>query len=493
MAWDVTVKENATIEDTLRLIVQAVNQCSQEPYAREVANALHTSDTLTFLKKLFAFVKQNVQYVNDTDGIERVYTPDRTIREGKGDCKKMTVLIASVLKAAGIEPILKHVVYGPAEKWTHIYTIVSTVPGWPVSRSQYYVLDPTIPNGKFNDEVSYKSGMMMNLNGQTSKPMDLHMMGKGYMNSEGGMPFSKDIANCHDSMKMAGDSLLSGPTLVGRKHILQNLAHKIHPEVLNHIKKGVTPHQAVTAALFPGGRPAIADKTANIPYEQQRGAFLQLIRNNVDGIATHLLAALGQDPKALDNIWHIVGGDATALKKEVLAAAKKPPTPSDSEKTAGGTLIGKGFFKKLLHGAATILHAVAPVVNAIIPGAGVALNNIAAKAENVAADIPTKDAKGNLLPPPPHADIPIDKNGIPFGHAEGKGAGAHHGAVFGVEPGKPLLTATKVWLWGSFQIMGMKHVYTFTHTMDIVAGLCLTSAVLVSAILSTKLLKHGRI
>lgn len=171
------VKQNATVDDTLRTIVNAVNQCKQSAFIQQVVaeiSKLHNpqTDKLGFIRELFAFICRNLTYKLDINGIEEVWTPELTMREKIYDCKKGSVFIASVLAAAGIEPILKHVYYaspgGGVENWTHIYTIV------PNPDTNNYITVDTTNDCRFNTEVNYKTGTLYFLNG---KKMELHMMG----------------------------------------------------------------------------------------------------------------------------------------------------------------------------------------------------------------------------------------------------------------------------------------------------------------------------
>ena len=111
----------------------------------------------------------------------------------------------------------------------------------------------------------------------------------------------------------------------------------------------------------------------NIPLEQQRGAFLELVKNNVDGIATHLGAVMGTNLQALDKIWLPLGGDINVLKATIIEGSKNTPHISGPEEEIGKKKFNLANF---LHGASGILHAIAPIANAIIPGAGLALGGL---------------------------------------------------------------------------------------------------------------------
>lgn len=391
IGFEKVIKKNGDVFDTLSLIASVINKHYNDAFIKKIVDKLGpVTDKNVFIRKLFDYYCRNVKYELDSKGTEMVWTPERIIHEGKGDCKKAATFLSCVLKAAGIEPVLKHVYYNDSDSYTHIYVIVPNP-----DLDHYITLDPT-NNCQFDKEVSYKSAVLYFLNG---KKMELKYMGapKNVFNS---LPFSEDLGTgCHT---MLGD--IEG--------LADNIGGPAHAPVKRDNLKKLVPD-----------KPHLHEATKNIPIQDQRGAFLELIKNNVDGIASHLALALGTNTKGLDEVWKAVGGDINELKKQIILAAKKPPISSDSENISGPEYIGKGFFKKLLHGASVVLHAIAPAVNAIIPGAGGVVDRLADKAEFVSSRIPTRDAQGKIVPPPP---LPSDHSGykdpIP---------GLNHGNVIG--------------------------------------------------------------
>ena len=185
MAFHFTIPQ-ASIQDTLRYIINFINKYSADSFAADFAKQLDPSgDKQQFIKRLFDYICQNGYYKLDEDGEEEVWTPAKTIRtrndQGKFqyDCKKITILIGSVLKAAGIEPVLKHVYYsdgqGGFKDYTHIYIIVP----YP-DMDHYLTVDPT-NNCQWNTEVDHDKATLYFLNGtkQETAPMNLHLMGNG--------------------------------------------------------------------------------------------------------------------------------------------------------------------------------------------------------------------------------------------------------------------------------------------------------------------------
>jgi len=415
MAYEQLISADGTIDDTLSTLVDTINEESKSKFCIDAARLLGPTTPLPdFLRRVYDYVQANVRYQldgNTTDGKEfkeEIWTPAKIVAVGRGDCKKMATLIGCILKAAGIEPILKHVempsVHGEENDYTHIYVIVPNP-----DLSNYIVLDTTpetdmdgniVRPAMFNEECKYQDGQLYFLNQQA---MEVWKMGAKRTGANNSDPVFMD------SLTTASGQLIDNMQMGG---VFQ---HLLHPKVAEMLKKGLPHHLAVQNVLAEKfGHYKNAPKVANIPFEQQRGALLQLIDHNYQGIATHLANAMAIKPDVLDEVWHIMGGDILGIKNAIIAAAKKEPAMEEGEsnispshKNVSG-LFKKGFFKKILHGAAQVLHFVAPIANAIIPGAGGVLNGIANKADKAAEILPTPPA---AAPAPPVADIPKDPGG----------------------------------------------------------------------------------
>lgn len=167
MAWKVVVKTDFDVDDTIKLIVDTVNEYSTSEFVEKLKNKLlkKSSSLNSFLHHLFDYVCNNVEYQLDPPTDERVTTPERLIRDGIGDCKKMTTLIASVLKAAGITPLLKVISYD-GTNYEHIYVIV------PDENKGYITLDP-VNNCKYNAEIPHKKAKVIDLNNKEMPTLSL--------------------------------------------------------------------------------------------------------------------------------------------------------------------------------------------------------------------------------------------------------------------------------------------------------------------------------
>ena len=322
MAFDILVKQNATVDDTLQLIVNAINVCSKSPFVKQIVqeiSKLHSpvTDKPGFIKALFDWACRNGKYQLDIPGIEEVWTPELTTREQRFDCKKITVLISSVLEAAGIPPIAKHVYYagpdGQLENFTHIYTIVpaSSLRGPGASTADfvlqpYITVDPT-NNCEYNKEVASTKQTLYFLNG---KKMELHMMGKAPAR-RGAINTSSFTSGVNTTACRIEDDM--------RSIVCRN------PEAQAQTISGSNKYFSFTTAE------AIAHAAKIGPYAIPRNAFLGLLYLGKLLAKTplrlrltdHIAKSWNRDPNKFRKMWWKLGGEAdasavrTALQKVI--------------------------------------------------------------------------------------------------------------------------------------------------------------------------------
>jgi hypothetical protein len=328
MAWEKTISRNASTQDTINLIIETINKYSNSAFIEKLSNTLNPlTDKEAFIKRLFFYVCENVKYKLDAAGVEKVYTPERTIREGEegGDCKKMATLIAAVLKHIGIEPLLKHVEF-ENENFTHIYVIIPTGGG------KYITLDPV--NGcLYNKEVKYDKGTIYNLKGQK---MELKQMGKtpipfnmkqasfvsGLYHSAATIDNDiSSLAGCESCGQTEGstieESLFSDVDIITNGN--RPGATRLTPEPMAGIGKG-----RKSKAERIEQRKKLVSKFKQIGLGAPRLAFLAVLRLNPMKLANKLAKAIVTNPTAVSSLWTKLGGKPEELKKMVILATKTP-------------------------------------------------------------------------------------------------------------------------------------------------------------------------
>lgn len=311
----------ASMQDTLRYILNFINKYSTDPFVIQLAKEFNPAgDKQEFIKRVFDYICENGYYQLDKEGEEEVWTPAKTIsaRNAAGkfqyDCKKITILLGSVLKAAGIEPVLKHVMYsdgkGGFEDFTHIYIIVP----YP-DLEHYLVVDPT-NNCMWNTEVDHAKGNLYFLNGQTqSAPMNLHLIGNNNKSSSSLLQmFGESAGQVEDTMcEIVG---CPHPTMDAQSVGGSNTYFSFTTaENLAHIAK-VVAYAPVRAAFL--GLLYLGKLLANTPVKLN--------------LASHIAYAWNANPSAFRKFWWLQGGEAdasviqTALKKIVGGVIYGPPS-----------------------------------------------------------------------------------------------------------------------------------------------------------------------
>lgn len=87
--------------------------------ALSLVAGLQPKDYAGEVRALHAFVRDQVRYVRDVNGVETVQTPERTLANGQGDCDDKSTLLASMLEAIGFKTRFEAVGFQPG-RWSHV-------------------------------------------------------------------------------------------------------------------------------------------------------------------------------------------------------------------------------------------------------------------------------------------------------------------------------------------------------------------------------------
>jgi hypothetical protein len=66
----------------------------------------HGTDTTCVVNSLFYLVADNISYVSDPRGVEKIQSPDETVSIGGGDCEDLAILLISYLENLGVKTYL---------------------------------------------------------------------------------------------------------------------------------------------------------------------------------------------------------------------------------------------------------------------------------------------------------------------------------------------------------------------------------------------------
>lgn len=323
MAFQIDIKDNATTQDTVNAIIEVINKTSKEGFVPELAKAFNPNGSkLEYIKRLFDFICNKVDYEMDPPGWEKIYTPAKLFLTAKGDCKKMTTAIGAVLKAAGIEPLLKVITYDGAS-WAHIYIIAKI-------NEKYYILDP-VNNKRFDSEINHKLAAVYNLAGnfKIMPGNKLSILGSRNNNSlfnsfnDGINDLSGDLDSASSSVgSMFGmsETSLSGPEI---EDILAHFETTLSPglsgmgklKILSKLKN------ALTKVVKVGVKVSAAPMRASVLGIILLGKALE--HSPLKMNLAHNLAKTWQadNGKKLSDLWTKFGGDPKQLKATISKAS----------------------------------------------------------------------------------------------------------------------------------------------------------------------------
>lgn len=114
---------NAGIRQTLRRMAQIAKGYKTAPLIRETAlkvlSRVPEKKWRLEIAALLQYVQEHIRYTRDVVGVETLQTPVQTLRLAQGDCDDQSILLASLLMAAG-HPA-RFVALGPEpDTYTHV-------------------------------------------------------------------------------------------------------------------------------------------------------------------------------------------------------------------------------------------------------------------------------------------------------------------------------------------------------------------------------------
>lgn len=160
-----TLQTNPSITDTMRhmanMIVKHKHQ-TKKLYAHLTKDKPSNAE---FLKSLFDFQYQHIQYKEDEPGKEQLRQPNAAWRDRATgiDCDCYSIFTATtILHHPTLIPVLR-VVRQPSKKtYHHVYVVVPKTPNADLNvRANYWVIDPVLD--RFDTEVKYAEKLDLNM------------------------------------------------------------------------------------------------------------------------------------------------------------------------------------------------------------------------------------------------------------------------------------------------------------------------------------------
>lgn len=119
---------------TLRLMGKLVRAARTDPAIREkAADLVADIPGQAFreeVRRLFGFVRDEIRYLGDVNGVETIQAPDVTLQNRHGDCDDKATLLAALLESIGHPARFVAVGFTDPYSYDHVYVESRIGPDW---------------------------------------------------------------------------------------------------------------------------------------------------------------------------------------------------------------------------------------------------------------------------------------------------------------------------------------------------------------------------
>jgi hypothetical protein len=292
---------------------------------------------------VWKYVRENVKYKRDPDGIQVIQHPPALIRRGLktnggGDCKSMSLCISSILSALNVKNVqLRYVSFKPDFVPTHVYSIFEY-------NNRIVPVDSVLTKFDYEKPFTYKKDYKMNvyqlsgvsdskyliqlqrnLNAQKDGSFCKFLIQKEIRKTKG---MNDPIINLNPIQFKNYERKLISHINAHEKNKKFGLCYDLKRQELNNLRNNQVTLAIAGDEEFIGkagrGREKLKkafSKVKKVALSPERNAFLLLIKVNLLGMATRL--ANYPDKKKLQKTWESIGGSWKNLQKEIERGSKK--------------------------------------------------------------------------------------------------------------------------------------------------------------------------
>ncbi|MBA7514356.1 hypothetical protein ES705_06384 [subsurface metagenome] len=162
----VLLHDDGTTKDIVKVILVTAPRGLGD--TREFAKYIRGNNNMDTCRRLWDFLKDNIEYKKDPIGEQYIQTPAYTWARKIGDCKSYSIFISSVLKNLGIYHYFRFVSFkSPGNTFTHVYVVVP-------DKGRQIIMDVVMPEfnteKKFNHKQDYKMSKIYQMSGIGQKP-----------------------------------------------------------------------------------------------------------------------------------------------------------------------------------------------------------------------------------------------------------------------------------------------------------------------------------
>lgn len=320
---------------------------------------------------VWKYVRENVKYKRDPDGIQVIQYPPALIRRGLktnggGDCKSMSLCISSILSALNVKNVqLRYVSFKPDFVPTHVYTIFEY-------NNRIVPVDSVLTKFDYEKPFTYKKDYKMNvyqlsgvsdskylmtlqrnLNAQKDGSFCKFLIQKEIRKTKG---INDPIVNLNPIQYKNYERKLINHINSHEKNNMFGLCYDLKRQELNNLRNNQVTLAIAGDEEFIGragrGRAKLKKafgKVKKVALSPQRNSFLLLVKLNIFGFATRL--SNYPDKKKIQKTWESIGGSWKNLQKEIERGSKKSRIMGDDDSAIAGD-----------PSTATIITASAPIV-----------------------------------------------------------------------------------------------------------------------------------
>jgi hypothetical protein len=113
-----------SVADVVRHMVKTIKDAQELPTVHQIAQVLRDCEPHQVAETLGNFFFKTCYFEPDPPQLQRIKSPDRMLRDGKGNCVNYSIAISAILKALGYVSILRVVKLPGTDNFGHVYPVL---------------------------------------------------------------------------------------------------------------------------------------------------------------------------------------------------------------------------------------------------------------------------------------------------------------------------------------------------------------------------------
>lgn len=393
----IVTHRNAITGDIIKTLLDCFKVAADQ--TKEFAENFRGANDFKSAFNIWQFVRENVTYKKDTDGVQVVQSPGALLSRLNGDCKSQSLLISAVLFNLDAENVrFRFVSYKGNKIPTHVYTVFDyegkTIPVDSVIKKfnfelpYKYKIDKKVMNvySLSGIEGTRREQMLKNAFLKTKKGTLCHNLIFKELRKERNQEQAPIILTTdqYDYYKKRLEAHINYHTKNNKFGLCYQLINDEYKRLLNNnIMDGIG---SIGKIRLGKGLKKVFGGVKKVSLAPTRNAFLLLVKENVLGLAGRLSFA---DPKKRAKFWESFGGNNNKLNTAISQGKKKRAILAKKE---FGKISGIGVEPTTTTASfTTVLAAAAPILAVV----GKLLSNMKTAPKLDANGAPVLDKNGN--------------------------------------------------------------------------------------------------